>query len=131
MNYENILITTENNIATVVINRPTKLNALNKATITELNNAFKTLGENSEIQVIIVTGSGEKAFVAGADIAEFAHFSIEECEKLAAQGPVSYTHLDVYKRQTINCKMMKLIILPILCDCGMKEQRLYYLLWFF
>ena len=85
MNYENILITTENNIATVTINRPTKLNALNVATISDLNKAFKTLGKNDEIRAIILTGSGEKAFVAGADISEFAHFSIEEGTLLAAE----------------------------------------------
>lgn len=86
MNYENILITTENNIATITINRPTKLNALNGMTISDLHKAIKALGKNSEIRVIILTGSGEKAFVAGADIAEFANFSIEEGAQLAAEG---------------------------------------------
>jgi enoyl-CoA hydratase len=86
MNYENILIATENNIATITINRPTKLNALNVATISDLNKAFKTLGKNDEIRAIILTGSGEKAFVAGADISEFANFSIEEGTQLAAEG---------------------------------------------
>jgi enoyl-CoA hydratase len=86
MNYESILITTENNIATITINRPTKLNALNAATISDLHKAIKTLGKNNEIRVIILTGSGEKAFVAGADIAEFANFSIEEGAQLAAEG---------------------------------------------
>ncbi|MFN7099791.1 MAG: enoyl-CoA hydratase/isomerase family protein, partial [Flavobacterium sp.] len=86
MNYENILITTENNIATVTINRPTKLNALNVATISDLHKAFKILAKNDEIRAIVLTGSGEKAFVAGADISEFAHFSIEEGTQLAAEG---------------------------------------------
>ena len=75
MNYENILITTENNIATITINRPTKLNALNKALFLNCIKHFKTLEKNHEIRVIILTGSGEKAFVAGADISEFANFS--------------------------------------------------------
>ena len=86
MNYENILVTTEINSATVTINRPTKLNALNKATILELHEAFKTLENNKEIRVIILTGSGDKAFVAGADISEFANFSVTEGAELAAQG---------------------------------------------
>jgi enoyl-CoA hydratase len=86
MNYENLLITIENNIATVVINRPTKLNALNIATINDLHKAIKILGKNKEVQVIILTGSGEKAFVAGADISEFAHFTIAEGQQLATQG---------------------------------------------
>ena len=86
MNYENILISTENNIATITINRPTKLNALNKATIQELHSAFEAAGKNDAIRVIILTGSGEKAFVAGADISEFANFSVTEGAQLAKQG---------------------------------------------
>ena len=86
MNYENILSSTENNIATITINRPTKLNALNKATIQELHHAFNTLELDPNVRAIILTGTGEKAFVAGADIAEFAQFSIEEGAQLAAQG---------------------------------------------
>ncbi|MEX0362573.1 MAG: enoyl-CoA hydratase/isomerase family protein [Allomuricauda sp.] len=86
MNYENIYIEEENNIATITINRPKKLNALNKRTISELHTAFKELDEDDEIRVIIVTGSGEKAFVAGADISEFADFSVKEGRKLAAEG---------------------------------------------
>lgn len=86
MNYENILITKENHIATITINRPTKLNALNKVTIKELHDAFSELEKNYETRVIILTGSGEKAFVAGADIAEFADFSVAEGIELAADG---------------------------------------------
>ena len=86
MNYENILVTTEINSATVTINRPTKLNALNKATILELHEAFALLEKNKEIRVILITGSGDKAFVAGADISEFAHFSVIEGTELAEQG---------------------------------------------
>lgn len=86
MNYENILISTEGPIAMVTINRPSKLNALNVATIQELHHAFNTLELDAEIRVVILTGSGEKAFVAGADIAEFAHFSVEEGAHLAANG---------------------------------------------
>jgi enoyl-CoA hydratase len=86
MNYENILVESQNGIATITINRPTKLNALNRDTIAELHHAFNTLGLDAAVRVIILTGSGEKAFVAGADIAEFAHFSVEEGAQLAAQG---------------------------------------------
>ena len=83
---ENILIEKQDNIAVITINRPTKLNALNKATIEELHDGFKSLNEDKTVKVILITGSGEKAFVAGADISEFANFSVEEGEKLAAQG---------------------------------------------
>lgn len=86
MNYKNILIAKEDTIAIITINRPEKLNALNKATIQELHQAFEELELNLDTRVIILTGSGQKAFVAGADIAEFAHFSVEEGVQLAAQG---------------------------------------------
>jgi enoyl-CoA hydratase len=83
---ENILIEKQDNLAIVTINRPTKLNALNIATIKVLNAAFNDLNNDSTTKVIILTGSGEKAFVAGADISEFAHFSVEEGKQLAAKG---------------------------------------------
>ena len=86
MNFENILVEQDNGLATVTINRPKKLNALNKATIEELHSAFKALENDSAVKVIIITGSGEKAFVAGADISEFAHFSVEEGGMLAKKG---------------------------------------------
>ncbi len=83
---ENILIEKQDNLAIVTINRPTKLNALNKATIEELHEVFTTLNQDADTKVIILTGSGEKAFVAGADISEFANFSVSEGEQLAAKG---------------------------------------------
>ena len=86
MAFENLLLEKENGITIITINRPTKLNALNKATIEELHQAFDEEDKDKSTKVIIITGSGEKAFVAGADISEFAHFSIEDGEKLAAKG---------------------------------------------
>ena len=86
MNYNNITVTINDGITTITINRPSKLNALNSETIKELHNAFKEADEAFEIKVIIITGSGEKAFVAGADISEFADYTVAEGEKLAAQG---------------------------------------------
>ena len=74
MNFENILLNLENGLAKITINRPNKLNALNIATIRELHEAFKALEEDFNIKAILITGTGEKAFVAGADISEFAHF---------------------------------------------------------
>ena len=86
MQFENLLVEIEDHLATVIINRPKKLNALNKETINELHDALLALEADSDIKVIIITGSGEKAFVAGADIAEFAHYSEEQGEELAALG---------------------------------------------
>lgn len=86
MNYKNIQSKHSNGITTITINRPSKLNALNKDTIQELHNAFNAANKDAATKVIILTGSGEKAFVAGADISEFADFSVNEGGKLAAQG---------------------------------------------
>lgn len=86
MNFENILFEENEGIGYITINRPSKLNALNKATINELNEAFESAREDRDIKVIILSGSGEKAFVAGADISEFAEFSAEEGRRLAAEG---------------------------------------------
>lgn len=86
MNYENILFTTEDKIATVTINRPESLNALNSKTIQELSQIFDELSADSEVRVIILTGSGEKSFVAGADIKEFADFGTADAENLARNG---------------------------------------------
>ncbi|MFH6767437.1 enoyl-CoA hydratase-related protein [Gaetbulibacter aquiaggeris] len=86
MTYNNILSETSNSICFITINRPNKLNALNKETIEELHEAFKEAEEDTDIKVIILTGSGEKAFVAGADISEFAEFDVNEGKSLAAKG---------------------------------------------
>ena len=86
MNFENILLSQKEAFAIITINRPKKLNALNKATIEELYEAFKFLEKDTSVKVIVITGSGEKAFVAGADISEFAHFTVDNGGKLAAKG---------------------------------------------
>ena len=86
MSYNNILVSSKDNIAQVTINRPEKLNALNKETILELHNALGDLEEEDLVRVIIITGAGEKAFVAGADISEFADFNEEQGAELAREG---------------------------------------------
>jgi len=86
MSYINLNVNSENYITTITINRPKKLNALNQETIQELHEAFKTADEDKTTKVIVITGSGEKAFVAGADISEFADFTVEEGTHLAANG---------------------------------------------
>ena len=86
MSYTNILSQSQSGITTITINRPSKLNALNSQTIEELHTAFERADADTQTKVIIITGSGDKAFVAGADISEFADFSVAQGEKLAAQG---------------------------------------------
>ena len=86
MNYDNILSESSNGVTTITINRPKKLNALNKQTIQELHDALEDANNDKQTKVIIITGSGEKAFVAGADISEFADFDVKQGQKLAANG---------------------------------------------
>ncbi|XMO87811.1 enoyl-CoA hydratase-related protein [Algibacter sp. AS12] len=86
MSYNNILSEENNGITTITINRPKKLNALNRETIQELHEAFNHADSDADTKVIIVTGSGEKAFVAGADISEFSDFDVSKGTQLAAKG---------------------------------------------
>ena len=92
MDYTCILSEKNEGIATITINRPDKLNALNKATLTELDQAVEAAFEDEEVAAIIITGSGEKAFVAGADITEFTGISVEDGENLAQNGQ------DIFRR---------------------------------
>ena len=77
MRFNTLLLHLENDISIITINRPKKLNALNKETISELHYAIKEADENKNVRAIILTGNGEKAFVAGADISEFADFEVQ------------------------------------------------------
>ena len=86
MRYDNILVKVDKEITTITINRPNKLNALNRDTIQELHDALDAANTDKSTKVIIITGSGEKAFVAGADISEFANFDVENGRKLASKG---------------------------------------------
>lgn len=76
----------ETKIALISINRPKKLNALNRETIQELHAVFVHLRKEDSVRLIVLTGTGEKSFVAGADIAEFSDFSVEEGKELAQRG---------------------------------------------
>ena len=86
MIYKNILIENKEKVCYITINRPEQLNALNASTISELNQAINQAENNKLIRCIILTGSGTKAFVAGADIKEFASFNKNEGEDLARIG---------------------------------------------
>jgi len=86
MNYQNILSEIRDNILYLTINREQKLNALNKQTLTELADVTAFAISSKEVRGILLTGAGEKAFVAGADISEFASYSREQGEALARNG---------------------------------------------
>lgn len=89
--FSNLLLETANGVQTIIINRPDKLNALNKQTLHELHMALQAANTDTSVRAVIISGSGEKAFVAGADISEFANYSIEEGKMMASQG-----HLQVF-----------------------------------
>lgn len=85
-NYQNILFENKSGIAHLTINRPDKLNALNIQTIEDIKTAFEEIYDNPEIKGVIVTGAGEKAFVAGADISEIAELTEVNARKFAENG---------------------------------------------
>ncbi|HEX8357792.1 MAG TPA: enoyl-CoA hydratase-related protein [Segetibacter sp.] len=84
--FQTLLTSLSDNIFTITINRPDKLNAINKLVMDELDAAMEEVYNNPEIRSVIVTGAGTKAFVAGADISEFQGLSVEEGAKLAKKG---------------------------------------------
>ena len=86
MEAPNILVKIENRISIITLNRPQQLNALNHQLIDDLNQELEKIKTNKNVKSIIITGSGEKAFVAGADIKEFAKFTRKEGKSLAKDG---------------------------------------------
>ena len=86
MAYENILREDRDGVTVVTVNRPDKLNALNNATIGELQHCFEALGADEKCRAVILTGAGEKAFVAGADIGELATQTPLQARPLALRG---------------------------------------------
>jgi len=84
--YQSLLTSLENGIFTIAINRPDKLNALNKTVMSELDAVMDEVYKNSSIRSVILTGSGQKAFVAGADISEFLGLKVSEGVEMARKG---------------------------------------------
>lgn len=84
--YKSLLVETENNTCIITINRPDKLNALNKEVIDELSQAIGEVYKDDSIKSAIITGAGQKSFVAGADISEFLQLDASQGEALARRG---------------------------------------------
>ena len=84
--HKNLLTSLENNVLTIIVNRPEKLNALNQDVFTDLNNVIDEIEKNIEIKSVIITGAGPKAFVAGADISEFSGLNKEQAKAMAKRG---------------------------------------------
>lgn len=101
METKNLLLKIDNNIGLITINRPDKLNALNAETVTELFQVLKKLRQNDSVSVIIITGSGEKAFVAGADIAEISRHDEISGRIFATRGQRVYRYLEKLEKPVI------------------------------
>lgn len=92
--YQTLLTSLETGIFTVTINRPDKLNALNKKVFEELNTVLDEIAANNEIKSVIITGSGPKAFVAGADISEFNDLGREEAMAMSKRGQDTFFRIE-------------------------------------
>lgn len=101
MSYSTLLLETENNICTITINRPDKLNALNKDVFNDLDNAIDEVNADDNIRSVIITGSGNKAFVAGADISEFAALSKDQAMALAKRGQDVFFKIENSKKPIV------------------------------
>jgi len=92
--YQTLLTALDNGILTITINRPDKLNALNKDVFTDLNKALDEIQSSVEIKSVIITGAGPKAFVAGADISEFNALNKEQAMALAKRGQDTFARIE-------------------------------------
>lgn len=94
MDYKNLLVETSDHIATVTVNRPQSLNALNSDVLREIECAFYELERDRDVKVVILTGAGEKAFVAGADIKEMVEFNSCEGHAFSRQGQLAMLSME-------------------------------------
>lgn len=99
--YNNLLLQKNAGILTITINRESKLNALTIETIKEIKQAIGEAQSDEEVAGIIITGAGPKAFVAGADISEFANFNVSEGTEMAAHGHAAFNSIEHSKKPVI------------------------------
>jgi len=101
MNYQNILLHVENGIARITFNRPKVLNAMSLEVMTELAHALKACAQDDVVKALILTGSGEKAFVAGADISQMQNSTPVEIMKLMELGQETLRFLETMGKPSI------------------------------
>src|ERR1700731_195317 len=101
MAYETLLVERSDVYAVVTLNRPKVMNALNRALFAELDDAFTTLAADSGVRAVILTGAGEKAFAAGADISELASLSATEGRQLARRGQAVFRRIETCGKPVI------------------------------
>lgn len=94
---ETILVNTEGHVATITINRPKALNALSTQVLTELNEALDEVNANKDVYALIITGAGEKSFVAGADIAEMKEKNVEEAAAYGKFGNEVFRKIETFR----------------------------------
>jgi enoyl-CoA hydratase len=101
--FQNLLFEKKNQIAYITLNRPKVLNALNMATMEELRQAFAAVKDDTEVRVVILTGSGEKAFVAGADIGELSQHNPVSAKEYTHKGQAIIDAIENLGKPTIAC----------------------------
>lgn len=94
---ETILVNVEGHVATITINRPKALNALSTQVLTELNQALDEVNTNSDVYALIITGAGDKSFVAGADIAEMKDKNVEEAAEYGKFGNAVFRKIETFR----------------------------------
>jgi len=94
MSYDNLLVEIRDRIATVTVNRPQVLNALNSKTVEEMDGCWQALKQDPEVGVVIITGAGEKAFIAGADIKELNAYSPAAAQECSRRGQAMLRRLE-------------------------------------
>lgn len=101
MNTETLLVTIENHVATVAVNRPKALNAINGQVLADLISVFSTLKNNADVKGVILTGAGEKAFVAGADIASMQTMTVIEATQFGELGHACMRTIETFPKPVI------------------------------
>lgn len=101
MEFENLVVEMRGKVAILTINRPEKLNALNERTMNELDEFFSAAGEADDIGAVVLTGAGEKAFVAGADIGELTSLDYESASRFAKRGQDVFSMIDSLPKPVI------------------------------
>jgi len=101
MTYQNILLNIHEHVLTITINRPDKLNALNRKTIQEIGDAVQRAEKDAAIDGIIITGSGPKSFVAGADISEFLNCTKAEGKEMSAEGHKVFRSIETCNKPVV------------------------------